>query len=114
MQVKPAFPCHIRTKECHVGVERRAQCESAVALVLALCRQFTVHEDVLECVEVYKYLGRLLARNNDNAQAIRQQLWKARGVWAQVGQVLRRENTSPKGAAKFYKAVVQAVLLYGS
>ena len=31
-----------------------------------------------------------------------------------MGQVLRRENTAPRIAAKFYKAVVQAVLLYGS
>jgi hypothetical protein len=31
-----------------------------------------------------------------------------------VGQVLRGENTAPRIAAKFYKAVVQAILLYGS
>ncbi len=31
-----------------------------------------------------------------------------------MGQVLRGENTAPRIAAKFYKAVVQAVLLYGS
>jgi hypothetical protein len=31
-----------------------------------------------------------------------------------VGQALRSENATPWMAAKFYKAVVQAVLLYGS
>jgi hypothetical protein len=31
-----------------------------------------------------------------------------------VGQVLRGEITAPRIAAKFYKAVVQAILLYGS
>jgi hypothetical protein len=31
-----------------------------------------------------------------------------------VGQLLRGENTAPKIAAKFYKAVVQAIFLYGS
>jgi hypothetical protein len=31
-----------------------------------------------------------------------------------VGQVLHGENTAPRIAAKFYKAVVQAVLLYRS
>ncbi len=31
-----------------------------------------------------------------------------------MGQVLHGENTAPRIAAKFYKAVVQAVLLYGS
>ncbi len=62
---------------------------------------------------MFKYLGRLLEQDDDNAQAIRQQLQKARGVWAQVGQVLRGENATPRVAAKFYKAVVQAILLYG-
>ena len=69
---------------------------------------------MLERVEVYKYLGRLLVQDDDNMQAIWEQLRKERGVWARVGQVLCGENTSPKVAAKFYKAVVQAVLLYGS
>ena len=39
---------------------------------------------------------------------------KARDTWACVGQVLRAENVPPWIATKFYKAVVQAVLLYGS
>ena len=59
-------------------------------------------------------LGRLLAQDDDNIQAIRAQLRKARGTWARVGQVLRAENVPPQVAAKFYKAVVQAMLLYGS
>ena len=31
-----------------------------------------------------------------------------------MGQVLQADNTLPKVSAKFYKAVVQSVLLYGS
>ena len=81
---------------------------------MALRRQFTIHGDVLERVEVFKYLGRLLAQDDNDAQAIRQQLQKAQSVWACVGQVLRGENVGPRIAAKFYKAVVQAVLLYNS
>jgi hypothetical protein len=59
-------------------------------------------------------LGRLLAQDDDDIQAIRAQLQKARATWARVGQVLQAENVPPRVAAKFYKAVVQAVLLYGS
>ena len=65
-------------------------------------------------MEVFKYLGRLLAQDDDDIQAICAQLRKARGTWARVGQVLWAENVPPWVAAKFYKAVVQAVLLYGS
>ncbi len=63
---------------------------------------------------MFKYLGRLLAQDDDDIQAIRAQLRKARATWARVRQVLRAENVPPWVAAKFYKAVVQAVLLYGS
>ena len=63
---------------------------------------------------MFKYRGRLLAQDDDDIQAIRLQLRKARGTWARVGQVLQAENVSPRIAAKLYKTVVQAVLLYGS
>jgi hypothetical protein len=114
MQVNPAYPQHIWTKECQTGVERKQQRKLVVSAALALRRQFTVHGDALERVEVFKYLGCLLAQDNNDAQAVRQQLRKAQSVWARVGQVLHGENTGPRTAAKFYKAVVQAVLLYGS
>ncbi len=55
---------------CQLGVERRVQREAAVSSALALRRQFTIHGDVLEHVEVFKYLGRLLAQDDDDAQAV--------------------------------------------
>ena len=77
------------------------QCESAVSSALALRRQFMIHGDVLEHLEVFKYLGCLLTQDNDDAQAIQQQLQKAWGMWARVGQVLCGENVGPRIAAKF-------------
>ena len=77
MQVNPLYPNHRRTKECQVRVECRQQQEMTVLSALALCQQFTVHGDVLECVEVFKYLGRLLAQDDDDIQAIRAQLRKS-------------------------------------
>ena len=65
---------------------------------------------------MFKYLGCLLAQDDNDVQAVRQQIRKAWGTWARVGQVLQGENAAPRVAAKFYKykAVVQSVLLYGS
>ncbi len=45
---------------------------------------------------------------------MRENLKKVRKSWAQVSRVLRAENASPKVCGVFYKAVVQAVLLFGS
>ncbi len=95
-------------------MERRKQREMAISSALALRQQFTVHGDVLERVEVFKYLGRMMAQDNDDIQAIRAQLRKAHATWARVGQVLQSENALPPIAARFYQAIVQAILLYGS
>jgi hypothetical protein len=114
MQVDPRYPAHINTKKCRIGMARRHQRDMAVRSALALRQQFTVHGDVLERVEVFRYLSRLLSQDDDDIQAVRSQLCKARGTWAWVGQVLRKENAPPRVSAKFYKAIVQSVLLYGS
>ena len=53
---------------------------------------FKVHGDMLERVEVFRYLGRLLSQDDDDIQAVRSQLCKARGTWAQIGQVLWGEE----------------------
>jgi hypothetical protein len=97
-----------------MGTVRQQQQKAVVASALALCHQFTVHGEALEKVKVFKYLGRMMAQDNNDVQAMRYQLRKARGTWARVGQVLRSENVTPWVAAKFYKAVVQALLLYSS
>jgi hypothetical protein len=110
----PPPQCHRFSKECQVGVERKQQREAAVKLALALQQQFSVDGEVLEWVEVFKYLGHLLAQDNDNIQAIFAQLQKAHATWARAGQVLHNENVSPHVATTFYKVVVQAILLCGS
>jgi hypothetical protein len=99
MQVHPLYPCHRCSKECQIGVEHQLQREAAVMSALALCQQFTVRGDVLQRVEVYKYLGRMMAQDDDDIQAIRAQLRKARSTWARVGQVLRSKNAPPFIAA---------------
>ena len=77
------------------GTARRHQRDMAVQSALALRQQFTVNGDVLERVELFRYLGRLLLQDDDDTQAMRSQLCKARGTWARIGQVLRRENAPP-------------------
>jgi hypothetical protein len=65
-------------------------------------------------VEVFKYLGRLISFDDADTQAMWSNLKKARRCWARVSRVLRAENATPKISGMFYKATVQAVLLYGS
>jgi hypothetical protein len=76
------YPQHRYTKECQIGVERKHQREMAISLALALQQQFLVCGNVLECVEVFKYLGRLLAQDDDDIQVICAQMRKAQATWA--------------------------------
>ncbi len=68
----------------------------------------------MEKVDLFCYLGRIFAQDDNNVQAVRSQIKKARGIWARFGQVLQVDNTPPKVRAKFNKAVMQSVLLYSS
>ena len=76
-----------------MGVKWKKQREVAVMSALALRQQFSVHGDVLERVEVFKYLGRLFAQDDD--EVICAQLRKARAALARVGQVLWADNVPP-------------------
>ncbi len=63
---------------------------------------------------MFKYLGRLLAYDNNDTWAVRGNLKKARGIWARLSRTIRAENASPRACGIFYKATVQSILLFGS
>ena len=74
----PRFTGHWKTKSCVIGTKQKAQRKAAIDSAIMLCCNFKVHGEMLEKVEVFKYLGRLLAQDDDGVQAIRLQIRKAR------------------------------------
>jgi hypothetical protein len=105
---------HHCTELCERGWERKRQHAAAVRSQEALGRLFTAYGEELERVEVFKYLGRLIAYDNADTQAMRSNLRKARGCWAWILRVLRAEKANAIMCGMFYTATVQVVLLYGS
>lgn len=105
---------HERTALCREGGVKLRHRQARVRAALSLRRQFTADGDALERVEVFLYLGRLLSQDDSDAQVVRANLVKAHGIWARVGKVLKGENAPPRMCGKFYVAIVQSVLLYGS
>ena len=75
---------------------------------------FQCYGQPLETVQSFKYLGRLLTSTNDDWPTIYKNLTKARRRWAMLAKVLAREGADQSTMARFYIAIVQAVLLYGS
>jgi hypothetical protein len=106
--------CHYETALCRDGVARRVQHAAAEREHLSLSQMFTTYGKELERVEVFKYLGHLLAYDNNDAQAVRGNLKKVRAVWSRLSRTIRSENASPRACGIFYKATVQSILLFGS
>ena len=75
---------------------------------------FTAYGVMLDQVEAFKYLGRTIRSDNNDAQAVSDNLRKAKRVWGRLSRVMKAENASPRVCGLFYKATVQAVLLFGS
>ena len=65
-------------------------------------------------MDSFNYSGCVLHRSGEDWLAV---LWNIRReiqVWGRLGKLLRREGADPIVSAKFYRAVVQAVLLFGA
>ena len=81
----------------------------------AVERKFTAYQkDTLRSVDLFKYLGRNIARDDCDTPAIRRNLKRARQVWGRISKVITKEEVQPRVAGMFYQAIVAAVLLYGS
>ncbi len=83
-------------------------------MVLALWRQFDIDGKMLECVEVFKYFIRMLNMHDKDGPAMRAQLCKSHAIWNQIARVLDGENASPRVCRKFFKSIIQSILLYCS
>jgi hypothetical protein len=103
-----------KTALCRDGVARRVQHAVAEHVHLSLSQMFTAYGKELERVDVFKYLGHLLAYNDTNAKAVRGNLKKARAIWSRLSHTIRSENASPRACGIFYKATMQLILLFGS
>ena len=85
--------------------EKQAEAEEVI---------FTVYGEKLERVREFRYLGRILTEDDDDSKNIIEQLARARQKWNSRAKILKREGANARTMAKFYMAVVQAVLLYGA
>ena len=67
-----------------------------------------------ETLTSFKYLGRILTTGEANWLAVERNLRKASKRWTQMTRILGWERSDLRMSGLFFKAVVQAVLLFGS
>ena len=77
-------------------------------------RALTSYVAPLSHVTSSKYLGRVLAAEDDNWPAVVRNLWRTRQKWARLTQVLIREGEDAQTPGQIYLEMVQLVLLYVS
>ena len=68
----------------------------------------------IDYIDFFKYLGHWLSRDDCDNKAVTKNIQKAARQWGQISRLLKRETAEPKVMARFYLAIIQAILLYGS
>ena len=76
--------------------------------------RFEVDGKTIKRVKAFTYLGRILSEDDDDTKCITTQIARARAKWWRIAKILKSKGANAKIMGKFYKAVIQAVLLYGA
>ena len=90
-------PNHKRSQTCQQMGEIFQQHFNAEIVPRSLEETFMAYGVELERIEVFKYLGRYLSYSDSDAQTLRKNLGKARGMWGRLSRVLRKENAPREG-----------------
>ena len=74
---------------------------------------FCIGSKPIACVSTFKYLDCVLSENDNDLPVFLQIIQKAWQQWGQIALLLSCDGASICTMGYFYKAVVQAILLYG-
>ena len=77
-------------------------------------RDFQAYGRTRETITPFKYLGRIMTTSDDDWTAVVGDLWKAQNSWTRLSRILGREGASTSMSGMFCKAVVQAVIIFGT
>ena len=80
----------------------------------SLERAFEAYGEPIQNFLAFRYLGRVFTARDDDWLVVVGNLGKAWKSWGQLSRILIREGVDPKVSGNFYKAVSQAVLLFGA
>ena len=103
---------HPATAQCARGAEQKRRRIAEADLRESSERAFEAYGELLQNLTVFKYLGRVLTAGCDDWLTVVGNLGKARKSWGRLSRILILEEADPKVSRHFYKAVLQAVLLF--
>ena len=76
-------------------------------------RSFEAYGNPLENVPAFNYLGRVMTAGDDEWPAVAGNLLNVRKIWGRLSRILCQEGADARVLGNFFRAVVQAVLLFG-
>ena len=77
-------------------------------------RAFEAYGKLLEMVETFKYLGRVMKAGDEDWPEVVGNLVKSQKSWGRLLQILSGEGAEKRVSGNFFKAVVKTVLLFGA
>ena len=105
---------HPNTAQCTKVAERKCHSLAVEKARAGTERAFREYSHPLTNVAAFKYLDRILSSVDCDWTEVVVNLRKARKKWARMSRILGQEGANAQTSGTFFKAVVQAVLLFGS
>ena len=75
---------------------------------------FLIVGQPIEFVDNFRYLGRVLSKDDSDDMAAYARLQECKKVWGRFSQLLRVDGASPKTMGRFYQTILHQTLLFGS
>ena len=105
---------HPATAQCARGAERKRRRISEAETRESLDRAFKGYGEPIKNFSAIRYLGRVLTAGGNDWLAVVVNLGKARKSWGRLSWVLGQEGVDPKVSGNLYKALAQAVIIFGA
>jgi hypothetical protein len=106
---------HFATKTCRTQAARVMEHERVARQAMKANNiVFYVDNDAIETVSEYKYLGRILSADDKDDAAVSYNIKKASNAWFGMYRILSADGANAHVMARFYLAIIQAKLLFGS
>ena len=96
-------PAHEASKTCRYMRACRDQHAAVRRGAAALRQRFTAKGKPLKQVQLFKYLGRIIAYDGSDVPAARRQLARTRAVWGRLSKAIAKESVpAPVAGASLY------------
>lgn len=92
---------HSESKRCQAGRARKRKRKLELEQLQALGATFKLGESVLENVETFLYLGRVVTATAEDWPAVSRNLRNARKRWGRFSILLKREGANPRVSGLF-------------